>query len=236
MTDEMNPERLDAVLDAAASPETDEERAMLHMAASLREAAPRPSEALRERVAGLGEPVGRIALPRRPLWKRLNVMAPALGAVIAAVVAVGVLTTSGGGGSRLGSGSGGAADTAADQFKSAGPPPAAAAPAEDGSVMATATAESLSRTLVAPTLTVERGGLDDALAEIESAAGGPQFVTEQSRTATSAQVTVSVPAAREVEVIRALTTVGDWSDPQALGGHAAGTPIILLVTEAPDGP
>ncbi len=229
MRDEMTPERLDAILDGTAAPDDDEARAMLHLAADLRGAAPGASDDLRRRVLALGEPAGQPAgAPRLPFWKRLNVMAPALGAVVAAIVAVGVISTGGGssGDSTVG-GRGGADESG--QFDSAVPPAAAPAPT---ATLAEPAPGGLARSADTPAqITVEAGALDDALAEIETAAGGPTFITEDARTPTSATVTITVPADRDADVRRALTGIGEWEDPRALDAHTPGAPIHLRLSE-----
>jgi len=225
MGDDMTPERLDAILDGTAAPDTDEDRAMLHLAADLRGAAPRASDALRERIIAMGEP-GEFRPKRVPFWKRINVLAPALGAVVAVIVAVGVLTT-GNSGDDTGfptlERGGGAADSAVQ--------PPAAAPTQT-------MAEPAPMPATGPPaeVTVEAGGLDDALAEIESIAGGPRYVSESDRTATSAVITVTVPADRHADVARGLTGIGHWPDPQALAGHTPGSPMRLRLSEETPAP
>ncbi len=99
MNPEITPERLDALLDGSVSPETDAERDMLHLAARLREEAPRADDAVRERVQSLGDKSAPPRLARR-WWPasapgRWRVAVPALSAVAAAIISVGVLTSRG---------------------------------------------------------------------------------------------------------------------------------------------
>ncbi len=99
MNPEITPERLDALLDGSASPETDVERDMLHLAAQMRDEAPRAGNALRERVQALGDQMPR-PRPARRWWPasapgRWRVVVPALSAVAAAIISVGVLTNGG---------------------------------------------------------------------------------------------------------------------------------------------
>lgn len=80
---ELTPLRLDAIMDGEVAV-TDEERAMLALAAQLRADVPQASHELRERVSAIGDRPAR-SRPRRRLraWSG----APALGAVVVALIA-----------------------------------------------------------------------------------------------------------------------------------------------------
>lgn len=99
MSDEITPERLDALLDGSATPETESEREMLHLAARMRDGSPRASDALRRRVQTLESRSAAAARPRKRRWRPvtsrdwLMIGAPALSALLIAVIGVGVLTT-----------------------------------------------------------------------------------------------------------------------------------------------
>lgn len=96
MTDEIRPDRLDDLFDGHVTPETDEERDFLHLAAELRAAAPPAPDHLRERIEAMGEP------PRTPTagygwWSRIRwrFAAPAVAGLIAVLVAVTIIPRGG---------------------------------------------------------------------------------------------------------------------------------------------
>ncbi len=68
MSDEITPTRLDALLDGSATPETDDEREMLHLAARMRDGSPHAPDALRRRVQALEPAAEATAGPRKRRW------------------------------------------------------------------------------------------------------------------------------------------------------------------------
>ena len=94
--DELTPERLDAILDGQEAASDDDARDMLALAATLREGSPGAPDELRGRGRALGRPSPAEGWLRRLLGTgrrgRILVAAPALGAALAAVIAIGVIT------------------------------------------------------------------------------------------------------------------------------------------------
>ncbi|MFN8109759.1 MAG: hypothetical protein U0Y82_07915 [Thermoleophilia bacterium] len=88
---DIDPDRIDALL-GGATPEDEDERDLLRLAATLREAQPHAPEVLRQRVRGLGEPAAR-----RPRWAGLVSArnAPLAGGVVVAAAAAAVVVSGG---------------------------------------------------------------------------------------------------------------------------------------------
>jgi hypothetical protein len=137
VSDEITSERLDALLDGSATPETDSERDMLHLAARMRDGSPRASDALRRRVQALEGRTAVASAPRRPRWLPatsrgwMMLGAPALSALLIAVIGVGVLSTRDGSDDTAGGGS----ESSLDSVARSG----SATPAEGTSEPSTAT-------------------------------------------------------------------------------------------------
>lgn len=225
--DDLTPERLDALIDGA-EPATDAERDVLHMAAALRSASPRPSDDLKRRVRALGEPARPAqARPRR----RWNVLAPALGALAAGIIATTVVVTR----SPDASTSPASQDAAAPTAQPTGTGIA------DGTVStfqgeAGGAASQQSRAL--PTWFVPPGATADIVAQIEeitAAAGGSIAVTDDDA---GKLIAITVDPARRAELSAQIISL--VSDRQAKGTAPAAslqpdpsTPLTFRLREAP---
>ncbi len=88
--DDITPKRLDELMDGDC-PTSQAERDMMQLAADRRAGAPQPSDALRSRIASLGEPVGDTRRIRRP---RRFALAPVLGGAVIVLAGAGILFNS----------------------------------------------------------------------------------------------------------------------------------------------
>lgn len=198
--DELTPDRLDRVLDSGEAA-SDEERAMLALAAQLRAEVPAPSQELRGRVAALGEPTGRA--PRTSGRRGWLVAAPALGALVVAIVGtVALLNTSNSGPDSSLDAQAGDRSRVDTQLESAGTRDNAAAPAQ--STGAEAGAQT---TMKAPATASYRWQLPageiaatiDDLREIAEAAQTPASVT---RDGAARIVRLQLPESVRADVIQ----------------------------------
>ena len=236
---EITPERLDGLMDGTVTPEDQLDRDMLALAADLRAAAPGASDALRERILALPEPqpVGR--------WRRLVstgrgralVAAPALGAIIAAVVTVGVLNRDGGDGAAGGGAdaSGASAPAAAQKETATQPgalaPPAATRGAGDASAPEGRTA---GETFVNPgpaRVVIPPGALAATLEEatrIVTDAGGELQPTTQPTDPPSVLLEITVPEGAAERVAAELAKLGTTSEEITVD---AGVGMRLILAE-----
>ena len=257
MSDEMTPERLDAILDGREPATDDEARDMLALAGALREAAPGGGPDLRARVRALPQPqpVGRLRRLFNSGWRgRMLVAAPVLSAVVAAVIAVGVIGGSSGDEGTI------AVTPAASPAEAA---PRAALPTTPSITSATPPADTSSaipdaavsagadgRPSAPITLRVTPDTLEARIADIRRLiveAGGTVGLARPQVTPPSAIISITLPAERSADVLRAVANLGtgprskDWSaylvtPPQAGGAAAASgarTSVRVLVTEGP---
>ena len=257
MSDDMTPERLDAILDGRAPATDDEAREMLALAGALREAAPGAGPDLRARVRALPQPqpVGRLRRLFSNGWRgRMLIAAPALSAVVAAVIAVGVIRSSSGDERTIAvAPTASSAETAAKAAITTTPsttsatPPAAISPAIPDAAAATGADERLSAPI---TLRVASGTLDARIADIRRLvveAGGTIGLAQPQVAPPSTVVAITLPAQRGADVLKAIADLGSgprsegWSaylgaTPAQAGGAAASgalTSVRVLVTEGP---
>lgn len=213
--DELTPERLDAILDGREAPTDDEARDMLALAGALREGSPGASDELRTRVRALPQPApaGRL---RRLLGTgrrgRILVAAPALGAVLAAVIAVGVIANDPGGRTDVAGGSGTAELTSES--------PAAAAttstPALAGAEGSQADAATAPVTVQVPPSTLS--AKEAELRRLVADAGGTVAPAEPDRRLSKSDevvLSVTVPGATRDALFAAIAGLG--SDPARTG-------------------
>jgi hypothetical protein len=218
MSDEMTPERLEAILDGREPATDDEARDMLALAGALREAAPGAGPDLRARVRALPQPqpVGRLRRLFDNGWRgRMLIAAPALSAVVAVVIAVGVIGRSPG-----------------DNTAVSGAPAASSAEATATSTLSTTPAAPKSATPqsagfsaaddahpVAPiTLRIAPATLEARLAKVRdivAAAGGTSAAVDQGGQPPSSVVSITVPVERSADVLKAIS--GLAIDPSASG-------------------
>ena len=264
MSDEMTPERLDAILDGREPATDDEAREMLALAGALREAAPGAGPDLRARVRALPQPqpVGRLRRLFSNGWRgRMLIAAPALSAVVAAVIAVGVIRSSSGNERTIAVAptaspavtAAKAAITTTPSTTSATPsttsatPPAAISPAIPDAAAATGADQRLGAPI---TLRVASGTLDARIADIRRlviAAGGTIVLAQPQVAPPGTVVAITLPAQRGADVLKAIANLGSgprsegWSAylgaaPAQAGGAAASgalTSVRVLVTEGP---
>ena len=241
--DELTPERLDAILDGREPAIDDEARDVLALAAALREAAPGAGAALRARVHALPqpEPRGRMRRLLARGWRgRLLVAAPALSAVIVAVVAIAVLgqssdperialeqreaTTQPG-------------NTAGDAAPPASAPSTAAKAADTGAALATAPlVVRVEEETLAARLADIRRLVEDAGGTVESSPASP---------GPAALLAITVPGARSADLLDAIVSLGVAPQTDALPADAdqrrsgaarvrdADAHVDVLLTEAP---
>lgn len=257
MSDEMTPERLDAILDGREPATDDEAREMLALAGALREAAPGAGPELRARVRALPQPqpVGRLRRLFSNGWRgRMLIAAPALSAVVAAVIAVGVIRSSSGQERTIAVAPAAspaettrtAAITTTPSTKSA-TPPAVTSPAIPDAAAATGADGRLSAPI---TLRVASGTLEARIADIRRLvveAGGTIGLAQPQGAPPGTVVAITLPAGRGADVLGAIANLGSgprsegWSaylgvTPQRPGGAAASgalTSVRVLVTEGP---
>lgn len=230
MSDEITPDRLDALLDGAV-PENDTERDMLHLAGALRAATPDPSAELRARVRALGEPRDAVRTPRTRRRRSWQVAAPALGAVIAAVVAVAVITSGGdSGGSTAGAPHDSVTPAASKSLQEGGADEGTSAARDQSTGPFATTSPDAAATLRAGTLDATVA----ALREVATSAGGTVATTTDG---SITRVRLTAPAERMTELVqRALdvvapntSAVADAPAPPAAGA----TEYTLELTEGP---
>lgn len=244
--DEMTPERLDAILDGREPPADDTARDMLALAAALREAAPGAGADLRARVRALPQPqpVGRLRRLLKSGWRgRMLVAAPALSAVIAAVIAVGVINRSPG---DEGTGADSSLATQAERQKAGPAVPATTPPTAGASTAAGVAADALAAPIP---LHVAPATLDARLADVRELvidAGGTLGDPDRQTAPPGALVSITVPSERSAEVFAAIADLGIEpgvdafralvpSQPQggAAGAPGALTTVRVLLTEGP---
>ncbi len=196
--DDLTPERLDALIDGA-EPANDDERDVLHLAAALRSGSPRPSDDLKRRVRALGEPP-RAVPPRRRL--RWSVLTPALGALVAAVIATTVVLTR----SPNDSTSAATEDAAVPTLPATSTGLTGGA-APGATFQSDASATASPRLPGAPTWVVSRGSLDDVITRIDglvSAANGSYAVTDEE---SGKLVTITVDPQRRADLTRVVVAL-----------------------------
>jgi hypothetical protein len=237
---DVTPERLDAILDGREPAETDAEREMLAVAASMKEASPGASDALRQRMRALPPPRSRRSRLGRFVpagWRgRALVASPALAAVIAAVVAVGVLRDGKGGSGAAGGGDAAVSQSARDQFQAAEKSPGPVAPGASPSSSSGTTAAPLSAAPpVAPpppsVITVPRGRLKASLETARSlvTVAGGRLVSEPDASG-AIRLTITFPPGRGADVPDELAALGETAAGLTL--DANGRRVVLLA-EAP---
>jgi hypothetical protein len=257
MSDEMTPERLDAILDGRQPATDDEAREMLALAGALREAAPGAGPDLRARVRALPQPqpVGRLRRLFSSGWRgRMLIAAPALSAVAAAVIAVGVIRSSSGDERSIAvAPTASPAETARTAAittlpsTNSAPPPAVLSPAIPDAAAATGADGRLSAPI---TLRVASGTLEARIADIRRLvveAGGTIGLEQPQVAPPGTVVAITLPVERGADVLKAVANLGSgprsegWSaylgvtPPQAKGAAASGAPtsVRVLVTEGP---
>ncbi len=240
---EMTPERLDAILDGRAAPTDDEARDMLALAGALREAVPSAGEGLRERVRALSrpQPTERPRWLRASGWRgRILIGAPALSAVIAAVITVGVIARSPDG--QSGGSDALQAERASQTTDETGPlrlaVPPTAAPTASGQAAGTR---------VEPIVVqIPPATLDARVAEVRQlvAAAGGTIVEEPRQTAPPRLLaSITLPGQRRAEVLQAIAALGNGARNEASdavgssAGDVAGDGDVInvrvLLTEGP---
>jgi hypothetical protein len=197
--DELTPERLDRVMDGEPAM-SDDERAMLALAAQLRADVPPPSPELRRRIAALGDQPARGTRRRRGgVWAS----APALGAIVVALVGGGVVVN------MLASngGSGSATTQSADGQERHGPATSSVAGAgslPDTGASAASPAKELSgardleqatAAAVSSAWTLPSVAIDGAITDLREIARDRQLTIRASSSATTTRVELELPAA-----------------------------------------
>ena len=262
MSDEMTPERLDAILDGRDPANDDEARDMLALAGALREAAPGAGADLRSRVRALPQPQpsGRLRRLLNSGWRgRMLIAAPALSAIVA-VIAVGVIGGSSDTGPNVAESTTTAATTvttseasqlkrssgAASVFDGPTTPPSATTPSTPSSASTGAPAQAPAPPI---TLHVPTATIDARIAEIRrlvTAAQGTVDQTDQSGPPPSMLLSISLPAERSAAVLKAIANLGTGPGSRALATYTeatrdgtdapapeALTTLQVLVTEGP---
>lgn len=228
--DDLTPERLDAILNGSEPPTSDAERDMLALAASLRDAAPRASEDLRDRVRAIAEPAatGGETGRRSPGWRtRLLVAGPAIATVVAAVVVIAVVGGDDPGTNRTSltrESAGSAGSSAATTTRSA-----TSAAARALSPSTTAPEVSAGPTVVR----IEPGTLQQRIADarrIVAAADGTAIVSVQTAAEPSALLTITLPTNRAPGALAKLMRLGNVGERAATGPDGT---VRLLLTEQP---
>ena len=225
--DDLTPERLDAILNGSEPAESDAERDMLALAASLREGSPRADDELRERVRAITVP-GREMRQRGPGWRtRFLIAGPALATVVAAVVVIAVVGRDDPGTNRTSLTRESAAFDAA-ATTTATPPLAAKSPLDTGKAVPSSTARG--GVTAGPVIVrVEPGTLPRHLADarrIVAAADGAMVVTPQTTGDPSALLTITLPPNRVSGVLSELTLLCKGREGSAIG--VDGTVRVLL--------
>lgn len=211
MSDEMTPEGLDAILDGREPATDDEAREMLALAGALREAAPGAGPELRARVRALPQPqpVGRLRRLFGNGWRgRMLIVAPALSAVIAAVIAVGVIGRSPGDNKTV---SGDRAASSAESVGTSTPSATPAAPKSATPSSAPFSATNAGDPAAPITLRIAPATLKARLAKVRdivAAAGGTTDAVDQGGQPPSSVVSITVPIERSADVLRAIADLG----------------------------
>ena len=255
---DLTPERLDAILDGEVPATDDDARDMLALAAQLRAAVPGADDTLRARVRTMPEAhpprVGTVRRLLRSGWRgRMVVAAPALSAVLAAVIAVGVLSNSPGDSSSSADDTArtGATALQGESAASSAPPSKPTTPEAGYDTATEPLAAAGTRVLPTDALTVEVPSTTlpdrvDDLRRLVTDAGGT-VVLEVSPGIPSATVaTLDLPTDRVATTLTAIATLGsvqqrgalpdrDPSDPAPVGGAAgpSRTTVQVVVVEAP---
>jgi hypothetical protein len=228
---------------------------MLALAGALREAAPGAGADLRTRVRALPQPqpVGRLRRLFDNGWRgRMLIAAPALSAIAAVVIAVGVIGgRSGDEGTLAGTPTASRAEAlqkaVTTPSSTSATPPAAPSPAVTDAAAASAADGGLSAPV---TLRVASDTLEARIADIRRlvvAAGGTVGLAQPQVAPPAAVVSITLPAERSADVLQAIANLGtgpraaDWAaylvtPPAASGGAAAAgalTSVRVLVTEGP---
>lgn len=241
MSDGIRPDRLDDLFDGRATPETDEERDMLHLAAELRASAPPASQELHDRIAALGEPATRPTGGRTPWWRRLGLRAaaPALAGLIVVLVAVAVIARGGSDDAGVSN----SADTESVQLQSDSS--AARSSAQDAQETRQATqpspeapadsatgGDAPSGTTV--TGTVRRGSLDQAESDVVDAvttAGGT--ITSRGGDASSRTIVVNLTGADRDAVGDGLAAIDAVDFDASMADTVRTAPTVRLVLTGP---
>lgn len=241
--DELTPERLDAILDGREAPTDDDARDMLALAAVLRDGAQGASDELRTRVRTLGQPQAPGRLHRllgTGRRGRVLIAAPALGAVLAAVIAIGVVARD----------PGGRDDVAGESVtvQRTAPSPAAdataSAPAPSGaqeSLGAQAAAGAAPVTVLVPPTTLSTREAE--LRRVVADAGGTVTPTSGATKLSSPSevvLSVTVPDAERDAVFAAIAALGSDATREAFAGALATPPtptgtttVQVRLTETP---
>ena len=229
-TDDLTPERLDAILNGSEPATSDAERDMLALAASLRDGSPRAGDDLRDRVRAIGAPASApLTRQRGPGWRtRFLLAGPALATVVAAVVVIAVVGRDDPGTSRTSltttqpAFSGASATTAT-------PLGAARSAADAETVAPSSTAVQPAATAGPVIIRVEPGTLARRLADarrIVAAAGGTTVVTRQTTGDPGVLLAIKLPPDRVSGALAELTRLGEGREGPATG--ADGTVRVLL--------
>lgn len=227
--DDLTPERLDAILNGSEPAESDAERDMLALAASLREGSPRAGDDLRERVRALGSPASVPSRHQRvPGWRtRFLIAGPAVATVVAAVVVIAVVGRDDSGTNRTSLSTSQAASV--PEASTAGVPPSTARAAADTRDAAPRSVAPQGATAGPVIVRVEPGTLPRHLAEarrIVSAAGGAVAVTRQTTGDPSALLEITLPPDRVSGVLAELMRLGEGR--KATVSDAGGALRVLL--------
>lgn len=256
---DLTPERLDAILDGEVPATDDDARDMLALAAQLRAAVPGADDTLRARVRALpAARPARLAAVRRLLrsgWRgRLLVAAPALSAVLAGVIAVGVLTNTSHNTSSGADNAAGARATAqkSEAAATATLPPTTTTPTAEFSATTVATPPSAADTSAAEALTIAvpaatlPARIDD-LRRIVTDAGGTLTSTDRPGSPAATVISLDLPTDRVASTLASIATLGTVERPGALSDRdqpadpapvaGAATPprtsVQVVVVEAP---
>lgn len=240
--DELTPDRLDRVMDGEPAV-SDDERAMLALAAQLRADVPHPSPALRGRIAAIGDQPARATRRRRHgLWAS----APALGAIVVAVVGGGVvvnmLASNGGSGSADTKSASGqvAHDTSTSPEGGAGSMSDRAAAPASGSTRELSDAPGMQQA-TAPggpsAWTLPGVAIESAIAQLRRIARDQQLTIRASSSATTTQVELELPpASSRAALVAAVTDVLVSHDGVSSSGPITVTPdqtvLMISLTDA----
>ena len=233
--DDLTPERLDAILDGREAAETDAERDMLALAASMKAAAPRANEGLRHRVRALPTPSRRPGRLRRLVRAgrrgRALVAAPALAAAIAAAIAVSVVYDGSGGSDGAGGGDAIVSESRQDSLQA--PRKSAQGGAQDSAAEAVTGAlpAAPSRAPTPAVIAVPRGRLTTTLekARVLVTGAGGRLVQEPEPLG-GVRLTITLPPDGRETVLAELARLGDTAAGLGTGGDG---PVVVVVREAP---
>lgn len=226
--DDLTPERLDAILNGSEPAESDGERDMLALAASLREGSPRAGDDLRERVRAIAAPGHDTPHQRVPGWRtRFLIAGPAIATVVAAVVVIAVVGRDDSGTNQTSLTTSHAASV--PEASTTGVPPSAARAAADTREAAPRSVAPQGATAGPVIVRVEPGTLPRHLAEARSivtAAGGTVAVTRQTTGDPSALLAITLPPDRVSGVLAELMRLGEGR--KATVSDAGGALRVLL--------